>query len=101
MSFSAEQEFTTEVAASVDQCFATVTEFERYPEWFSPIEKTTVLARHRNGLAKQVEIRINMRVKTIRYVLEYEYRQPAELTWKAVDGDIESIEGAYVFEKLG
>jgi ribosome-associated toxin RatA of RatAB toxin-antitoxin module len=96
-----QQEFITEVAASVQQCFATITDFETYPDWFSSVEKTRVLERYPNGLAKRVEFRVDMKLKSIRYVLEYEYDKPTNLTWQSVDGDLEAIEGAYVFEKLG
>jgi ribosome-associated toxin RatA of RatAB toxin-antitoxin module len=96
-----QQEFTTEVAASVQQCFTTITDFDVYPKWFSTVEKTRVLERYPNGLAKRVELHVDMKLKTIRYVLEYDYDKPTGLTWKMVDGDLEAIEGAYVFEKLG
>jgi ribosome-associated toxin RatA of RatAB toxin-antitoxin module len=101
MSVSGEQEFSTEIAASVEQCFATITTFERYPEWFAAIEKSRVLERYPDGLAKQIEFFLDMKLKTIRYVLEYRYQQPTHLTWKAVDGDIESVTGDYRFETLG
>ena len=96
-----EQVFETEVKASVRHCFATITDFESYPEWFSTIQNINVLDRYRNGLAKRVEYRIDMKLKSVRYVLAYEYEKPTRLTWKAVDGDLEAIEGAYDFEKLG
>lgn len=101
MALSGEQEFTTEVAASVQQCFATITDFEKYPSWFGTIERAIVLERDSSGLGKRVEFHIDMRLKTVRYVLEYEYDKPTQLTWQAVDGDIEAIEGRYDFEKLG
>jgi ribosome-associated toxin RatA of RatAB toxin-antitoxin module len=94
-------EFSTEVHASVAQCFATITDFEHYPQWFSTIQHSKILNRHPNRLARQVEYHIDMTVKTVRYVLEYEYDKPTQLTWKSVDGDIEAIEGSYRFEKLG
>lgn len=96
-----EQEFSTEVHASVAQCFATITAFEQYPKWFSTIERTKVLDRHPNRLARRVEYYIDMKLKTVRYVLQYEYDRPTHLSWKSVDGDIEAIEGSYDFEKLG
>jgi ribosome-associated toxin RatA of RatAB toxin-antitoxin module len=101
MAVSGEQEFTTQVAASVPVCFATITDFERYPGWFTSIEHAAVLERYANGLGKIVEYRVDMKLKSIRYVLEYVYDKPTDLTWKAVDGDVESIDGAYRFEKLG
>src|SRR5512143_3993932 len=101
MSAPAEQEFTTEIEASVQQCFATITDFERYPSWFSTVESTKVLERYSDGLAKRVALRIDMKLKTIGYVLEYEYDKPTGLTWNQVEGDLESIDGSYAFEKLG
>lgn len=101
MALGAEQEFTTDVQASVQQCFTTITDFEKYPTWFSGIQHTKVLARHPGGLGKRVEFRIDMRLKSIRYVLEYEYDKPTDLTWRSVYGDVEAIEGAYRFDKLG
>jgi ribosome-associated toxin RatA of RatAB toxin-antitoxin module len=100
MSVSGKQEASVEIAASVEQCFATITDFERYPEWFSPIETCRVLERYPNGLAKQVECVLDMKLKMVRYVLEYCYERPTRLTWKAVDGDVEAVEGEYRLEKL-
>jgi ribosome-associated toxin RatA of RatAB toxin-antitoxin module len=101
MALSGAQEFTTEVHASVQQCFAAITDFEQYPKWFSGITGATVIERYRNGLGKVVDFRMNMKLKSVRYVLQYEYDKPTQLTWRAVDGDIESVEGVYRFEKLG
>jgi len=95
------QEFSTEVHASVAQCFATITDFEQYPQWFSTIQRSKILSRHASRLAQRVEYFIDMKVKVVSYVLEYEYNKPTQLTWKSVDGDIEAIEGSYRFEKLG
>lgn len=100
MSTPAEQEFTTEVDASVQQCFATITAFEQYPDWFSSVRSAQVVERYPDGLAKRVALRVDMKLKTIGYVLEYEYDKPTSLIWNAVEGDLESIEGQYSFEKL-
>jgi len=100
MGASGEQEFSTEIAASVQQCFATITDFERYPDWFSSIQHAAILDRHSDGLARKVEFRIDMTLKTIRYVLEYTYDKPSRLSWRSIDGDVDSIAGNYLFEKL-
>jgi len=101
MGISSEQEFSTEFATSVEQCFATIIEFERYPDWFGSIVQSQVLERYPDSVAKRVEFHIDMKLKTVRYVLEYTYAPPTDLSWTAVDGDVEAIEGAYHFEKLG
>jgi uncharacterized membrane protein len=101
MSADAEQEFTTEVAASQSDCFDAIMEFEAYPRWSSAIQEATVLEADRAGYGRIVEFFIDMRFKRVRYVLEYSYEKPSRLTWRSVDGDIESVEGAYTFRKRG
>jgi uncharacterized membrane protein len=93
------QEFTTEVSAAPLDCFKAVVDFDAYPSWSSPIEKVKVLERDRAGIGRVVEFHANMKVRTVRYVLEYEYQKPGELTWHSVDGDVASIEGSYHFVK--
>ncbi len=100
MSEAQAQEFTVEIAASPLDCFRIITDFESYPRWSLAIEHATVLQRDRSGLGRVVEYRINMKFKSVRYVLEYAYRKPEELTWRSVDGDVESIQGSYHFRKL-
>lgn len=97
MTSAAVQEFTTEVVATPLECFKAVIDFDAYPSWSSPIERVVVLERDKAGIGRIVEFHANMRVRTVRYVLEYEYRKPGELTWQSVDGDVASIEGSYRF----
>lgn len=100
MALRGAQEYTTEVAAPPRVCFETITDFERYPEWFSAIDHARVLARDRSGRGREVEFHVDLRLKRIRYVLAYEYEEPYRLAWTSVDGDIESIEGTYLFQPV-
>ncbi len=100
MSLRGEQEFSVEISAPVAVCFDVITSFERYPEWFSGISSATVLQRYPNGLGRIVEFGLDMMLKRIRYVLEYNYKAPTHLDWHSVDGDIESIAGHYDLEPL-
>ena len=100
MSLDAAQEYSVEIAASLDDCFAAVLEFERYPKWSSAIESARVLERDKTGIGRVVEFHIDMKLRSVRYVLEYAFKRPTELTWHSIDGDIESIEGRYRFRKL-
>ncbi len=100
MSLSGEQEYSVEVAASPVVCFTTITQFEQYPAWFTGIVAARVVSRYPSGVGQQIEFKMSIPLKTIRYVLEYSYEEPQRLRWKAVDGDVEAIEGNYVFEPL-
>ncbi len=100
MAIEEAQEYSVQIAAAPAACFETILDFDAYSKWSSAIERVAVLERDPKGVGRVVEFHINMRFKSVRYVLEYSYKKPHELTWTSVDGDIESIEGAYHFSKL-
>ena len=95
-----QQSFSTPIAAPADLCYLAIADFEAYPSWSSPITKVAVLDRYPDGFARQVEFFIDMKLKTVRYVLEYTWLPPHRLTWKYVDGDLHDVAGSYVFEPL-
>ena len=100
MSLDAAQEVSVEIAATQAQCFEVLLDFEHYPQWSSAVSQARVLERDAHGVGRIVEFHIDAKLKTIRYVLEYTAKKPTLLTWKSVDGDVESIEGAYRLRKL-
>ena len=88
------------VNADAEACYAAVTDFERYPDWFANITKATVLERDDANDRWLVEFELNMIVKTIRYVLQYQGERPNKLIWKMTEGDVTGVEGSYTFTKL-
>lgn len=101
MAVSGAQEFSVEIAATPQECFNAIMDFERYPQWSSAIKHATVIERDARGMGRIIEFGIDMKFKTLRYVLDYAYKKPTTLTWHSIDGDVESVEGAYTFEKAG
>jgi ribosome-associated toxin RatA of RatAB toxin-antitoxin module len=101
MALDAAQEVVVEIAAPPAECFAIILDFERYPDWSSAVERARILERDKAGVGRIVEFHIDMKIRSVRYVLEYAYKRPTELTWQSVDGDVESIEGYYHFRSLG
>lgn len=95
------QTYSTAVAGSVDACFNVLVDFERYTDWSSPITKCRIVDRYPDGLARRVEFHLDAKVKTLRYVLEYEYDPPHGARWHLVEGDIAGVEGSYRFEPAG
>jgi hypothetical protein len=96
------QSYSTLVAGSIEDCFAVLVEFESYPRWSSPIKECRVLARHGDGLGKQVAFTLDMTLKTIRYTLEYTFEPPHGGTWRLVESpDVKNVEGSYRFEAAG
>jgi len=97
----AAQEVVVEIAATPAQCFEVLLDFERYPEWSSAVTGARIVERDAHGVGRIVEFHIDAKVKTIRYVLEYAYKKSSQLTWTSIDGDVQSIAGAYRLRKLG
>jgi hypothetical protein len=96
-----QQSFTTSIEAPPALCYDAIGDFETYPTWSSPVSKVAVLDRHSDGKARRVEFEVDMKLRTVRYVLEYTWHPPNRLTWKMVEGDLGDIEGSYVFEADG
>ena len=96
-----QQSFSTPIDAPVELCYAAIADFESYPTWSSPVSRITVLDRHPDGHARRVEFVVDMKLREVRYVLEYTWHPPNRLTWKMTEGDLADIEGSYVFERDG
>src|SRR5690606_23166105 len=69
----AEQSYTTEIEASVEQCWDVLLDFDRYPAWSGPVTACKVLERDADGRARVVEMTLDMKIRNVRYVLQYEY----------------------------
>jgi uncharacterized membrane protein len=95
-----QQSFSTLIEAPADLCYAAIADFDAYPSWSAPITKIAVLDRHPDGFARQVEFFLDMKIRVVRYVLEYTWSPPHRLTWTYAGGDVEDIVGSYVFEPL-
>jgi len=91
----AEQSYEVSIAADVEDCIDVLLDFERYPEWSSPILAARIETRDDAGRGHHVSFDLDMRIRTIRYTLAYSYDLPLHLAWKLVTGDLHDVEGSY------
>lgn len=96
----AEQTFETIVDAHRKICAEVLLDFENYPDWSGPIVEAEILTRDEAGRGVRVAFGLDMKIRTIRYVLEYRYALPGAIEWSLVEGDISSVEGSYVLDAL-
>jgi len=89
------------VAASPEQCFAIVSDIERYPEWAADIKAVTVARRDGEGRPAEVTFRVGAFGRSSSNTLVYDYSDaPRTLAWKQITGDLTSrFDGAYRFEQ--
>ena len=95
------QSYSADVAGSVEDCFAVLTDFDAYPRWSGPVTECRVIDRHPDGLPRRVAFTLDMTLKTIRYTLEYTWEPPHTGRWKLIEGDIKDVQGTYHFEPAG
>jgi ribosome-associated toxin RatA of RatAB toxin-antitoxin module len=90
------------IAASPQELFDVVTDFDRYTDWIRDLKSVEVLTRDDQGRAHQVRYRAAAMGRSTSYTLEYDYSDaPRELPWKLVDGDImRRLDGAYEFHPV-
>jgi hypothetical protein len=96
----AEQSFSEEIDAPIESCVEVLLDFAAYPQWSSPILETSILASDDQGRPTQVAFALDMKIRTVRYTLAYEYDLPGSARWHLVDGDLAAVEGSYAFEAL-
>jgi uncharacterized membrane protein len=88
---------TVVINAPVEVCFATLTDFERYPQWAGDLKSATVVERDDEGRASVVEFRAAAMGRSTTYRLRYDYEgAPHQLSWLLESGDLErQLDGAY------
>jgi len=91
------------VAATPEQCFAVVSDVERYPEWAADIKQVVVKSRDAEGRPAVVTWRAGAFGRSTSYTLAYDYTgAPRFLAWKQTAGDLTSkLDGAYRFDSAG
>ena len=91
------------IEAPVDRCFATLVDFESYPEWAGDLKEVRVVESDADGRATVVEFRAAAMGRSTTYQLRYDYSgAPNRLAWALVEGDLpRELDGAYVLSAAG
>lgn len=91
------------VAAPPEQCFAVVSDVERYTEWAADIKEVIVRRRDGEGRPLEVTFRAGAFGRSTSYTLAYDYSgAPERLAWKQTSGDLTSkLDGDYRFAAAG
>jgi ribosome-associated toxin RatA of RatAB toxin-antitoxin module len=91
------------VGASPQQCFAVVSDVERYPDWAADIKHVDVTSRDDEGRALEVTFRAAAFGRSTSYTLVYDYAgAPRTISWRQTRGDLTAkLDGAYTFDDAG
>jgi uncharacterized membrane protein len=88
------------IHAPVERCFATLIDFQSYPEWAGDLKEVHVVDTDGEGRGVVVEYRAAAMGRSTTYQLKYDYEgAPNRLSWELVSGDLQrELDGAYVLE---
>jgi ribosome-associated toxin RatA of RatAB toxin-antitoxin module len=91
------------VGASPQQCFAVVSDVERYPDWAADIKHVDVARRDDSDRALEVTFRAAAFGRSTSYTLDYDYGgAPRTISWRQIRGDLTTkLDGAYTFDDAG
>ncbi len=89
-----------EIATSRARVLELLLDFERYPSWSDPILEARVLERDNENRGTRVAFGLDMKVRTVRYTLSYEYALPGSFSWKLLEGDLSDVTGSYQLEEI-
>jgi ribosome-associated toxin RatA of RatAB toxin-antitoxin module len=91
----------TTVRAAAEEAFAVMTDYDSLPDWQRPLKRCTVLSRYEDGLAREVEYEVDVKLRRVRYTLRHEYDEPREIGSEYIDGDFKCFEGRWRFDPAG
>jgi ribosome-associated toxin RatA of RatAB toxin-antitoxin module len=92
---------STEIAATPQQCYDALTDFERLPEWQGAVRSVEVLERDAQGRGTVVEYEVDAKVKRVRYTLRQVHEPPHRLGSEYLGGDFREFAGEWRFVDLG
>jgi ribosome-associated toxin RatA of RatAB toxin-antitoxin module len=91
-----------EIAASPDEVFEAITDYESFPDWIGAVYETDVTERDKDGLGEVVKFVADGKVRKIRYTLRYHYDRPGRIWWDFLDGEgIKQMDGEWSIEESG
>lgn len=93
-------EHALEIDAPPASCFDALVDYESFPDWQAAVEEIEVVDRYPDGLARDVRVRVDAKLRQFAYTLRYSYERPHRVTWDYVEGDVEHVEGEFRLDPI-
>jgi ribosome-associated toxin RatA of RatAB toxin-antitoxin module len=92
---------STDADVPIDRCWALVEDVAIAPEWQGGLEAMDVVERDDQGRVLIADAVSDARLRKVKTRVRFTYEGPKRLSWKMVEGDLESMEGSWDLEDLG
>ncbi len=90
-----------DIAATPQQCFDALTDYERLPEWQGAVKAVNVLERDERGRGTVVEYEVDAKLKTVKNRLRQVNDDPQVLGSEYLGGDFKNFSGEWRFIDRG
>jgi ribosome-associated toxin RatA of RatAB toxin-antitoxin module len=92
---------TSEVDAPIDRCWALVEDVAIAPEWQGGLERMDVVERDGEGRVLIADALSDAKLRKVKTRVRFTYDGPTRLSWKMIEGELESMEGTWELQDLG
>jgi ribosome-associated toxin RatA of RatAB toxin-antitoxin module len=92
---------STEAAAPIERCWALVEDVAIAPEWQGGLERMDVVEQDDHGRVLIADALSDAKLRKVRTRVRFTYDGPTRLSWKMIEGELESMEGSWELEDLG
>ncbi len=90
-----------EIDAPLEQVWAVVEDVLSAPEWQGGLDAMSALEHDEQGRPTLVETESDIKVRRVKARVRFRYDGPTRLAWTQEQGDMKSVEGAWLLEDLG
>jgi ribosome-associated toxin RatA of RatAB toxin-antitoxin module len=92
---------TTDVDAPIERCWALVEDVAIAPEWQGGLVAMDVVERDDQGRVLIADAISDARLRKVKTRVRFTYEGPTRLSWRMIEGDLDSVEGSWELEDLG
>jgi len=86
------------INASVEKCFAIISDYERYPEFLPEVKR--IKTANRRGAEVDLHYEAEV-IKMIKYAVHIHEEKPTKVSWTLIDGEfMKDNRGGWVLEPL-
>lgn len=92
---------SAEVDATIERCWEVVEDVASAPEWQGGLVRLDVIEQDDQGRPLVCDTLSDAKVRKVRTRQRFTYEPPERLSWKMIDGELDSMEGYWQLEDLG
>jgi ribosome-associated toxin RatA of RatAB toxin-antitoxin module len=92
---------TVEIDAPLARCYEIITDLSKTPDWQDQMVSLETLERDSEGRSTLVEIKSDIRIRTVTTRMRFAHHPPDSMTWEQEKGEFKWLKGSWELEDIG